>query len=97
MDVSNIPYNMRVDNTHKKTRTRLRAWREETGRTLAEAAEELGVSKATLGPIEQGRLRPTALITSRLESKFGEPITALLKRAPRGAVPRLVAPLAGGS
>lgn len=74
---------------HKPYRTRLRAWREEAGFSLADAAKRLGVSKATLGPIELGRLLPTSAMAARIESKFGESITALLKPAPRGGVPSL--------
>jgi transcriptional regulator with XRE-family HTH domain len=76
--------------SNQKIRTRLRSWREEAGLTLAEAAKELGFSKATLGPIEGGRLRPTRLVALRLEAHFGEPIGDLLKPAPKGAVPKLL-------
>ena len=58
--------------------------------TLSEAAKKLGLSKATLSPIEVGRLRPSRSIALRLEAHFGEPITQLLKSVPKGAVPRLL-------
>lgn len=60
------------------------------GLSLAQAAAEIGMSAATLGPIELGRLRPTRSMAGRLESRFGEPIADLLRLAPRGAVPRLI-------
>lgn len=77
-------------NTHKNRRTRLRAWREDAGLSLTQAAAELGMSPATLGPIEVGRLRPTRAMAGRLEERFGEPIAELLKSAPRGVVSRLI-------
>lgn len=82
---------MFMHSNQKNTRTRLRTWREEAGLTLAGAANKLGISKATLGPIELGRLRPSRPIAKRIEAHFGESISNLLKAAPRGAVPRLVA------
>lgn len=78
---------------HKNVRTRLRLWRQEAGLSLADAAKKLGVSKASLGPIEVGRLRPTRAMAGRIEGKFGEPIAELLKPTPRGTVPRLLRPL----
>jgi transcriptional regulator with XRE-family HTH domain len=79
-----------MGSNHKKTRTRLRAWREDAGLTLTQAASALQVSAATLGPIELGRLVPSPVIAGRLEAAFGEPAEALLRSAPRGTLPRLV-------
>ena len=80
-----------MQSNHKHHRNRLRAWREEAGLTLADAAKKLGLSTATLGPIESGRLQPTRLMAGRLETCFGESIDDLLKPVPRGSVPRLFA------
>jgi transcriptional regulator with XRE-family HTH domain len=76
--------------THKTVRTRLRAWREASGLSLSQAAERLQMSPATLGPVELGRLAPSQAIAARLEAKFGEPVTALLRATPRGVMPRLI-------
>jgi transcriptional regulator with XRE-family HTH domain len=75
---------------HNIFRTRLRAWREKAGLSLSAAAAELGFSRATLGPVELGRLDPTPFIAARLEQRFGEPVAALLKPVTERALPRLL-------
>jgi transcriptional regulator with XRE-family HTH domain len=77
-------------NNHKARKTRLRAWREQQGLTLIEAARRLNISRATLGPVELGRLQPSRSVAQKLEAGFREPVAALLRPVPASrAVPKL--------
>lgn len=70
--------------------TRLRLWRVQAGLTQTEAAESLGLSRATYSPIELGRMSPTAEVAAILRDAFGEPAGALLDALkPRQAIPSL--------
>jgi transcriptional regulator with XRE-family HTH domain len=58
----------------------------------AQALRERGVpwmSKPLLGPLENGRLQPSARVAEQLERCFGEPIRELLKPVPQGRAPKL--------
>lgn len=64
--------------------TNLRARREKEGASLTFYAARVGVSAATYGPIESGRMQPTGKVAKMLEDAFGEPVTTLLALADVG-------------
>ncbi len=59
--------------------TRLRAWRERSGRTQNQAAETAGISLQYWRLIERHGYRPSTAIAARFEAMFGEPLEELLK------------------
>jgi transcriptional regulator with XRE-family HTH domain len=74
---------------HKNRRTRLRVWREAAGWNQRDAAAWFGMSHASYSAIESGRMEPSPAMAQRLEARFAEPASELLKRVPTGVLPKL--------
>lgn len=68
---------------------RLRLERDSRGWSLAELAEQSGVSKATISKIERAEVSPTAVILVRLAAAFNLTLAGLMLRA-EGQGQRLV-------
>lgn len=64
-------------------RTPLREWRERTGRTYAELAEQIGVNRRTVMWIAAGR-PPTPHVAVKVAKATGIPVEALCARPYRG-------------
>ncbi|WP_117192178.1 helix-turn-helix domain-containing protein [Rhizobium terrae] len=63
--------------------TRLKIEREARGWSLAELAEQSGVSKAMISKIERCEASPTATVLGRLSGAFGLPLSVLMALAER--------------
>ena len=79
-----------VDDLGTRLAHRLRLERDSRGWSLAELAEQSGVSKATISKIERAEVSPTAVILVRLAAAFNLTLAGLMLRA-EGQGQRLVA------
>jgi transcriptional regulator with XRE-family HTH domain len=70
-----------VDDTGFRLAQRLRLERDSRGWSLAQLAEQSGVSKATISKIERAEVSPTAVILVRLATAFDLTLAGLLLRA----------------
>jgi transcriptional regulator with XRE-family HTH domain len=70
-----------VDDTGVRLAQRLRLERDSRGWSLAQLAEQSGVSKATISKIERSEVSPTAVILVRLATAFDLTLAGLLLRA----------------
>jgi transcriptional regulator with XRE-family HTH domain len=73
-----------VDEAGGQIARRVRLERETRGWSLAELAEQSGVSKATISKIEREEVSPTAVILVRLAGAFDLTLAGLLLRAEGG-------------
>jgi transcriptional regulator with XRE-family HTH domain len=70
-----------VDHLSERIARRLRLERDSRGWSLADLAENSGVSKATISKIERAEVSPTAAILVRLASAFDLTLAGLMLRA----------------
>jgi transcriptional regulator with XRE-family HTH domain len=70
-----------VDDSSSKLARRIQLEREARGWSLADLAEQSGVSKAAISKIERAEVSPTAVILVRLASAFDLTLAGLLVRA----------------
>jgi len=78
-----------VDDLSTRLAHRLRLERDSRGWSLAQLAEQSGVSKATISKIERAEVSPTAVILVRLAAAFNLTLAGLMLRA-EGQGERLV-------
>lgn len=78
-----------IDDLSTRLAHRLRLERDSRGWSLAELAEQSGVSKATISKIERAEVSPTAVILVRLAAAFNLTLAGLMLRA-EGERERLV-------
>jgi transcriptional regulator with XRE-family HTH domain len=78
-----------VDDLSTRLAHRLRLERDSRGWSLAQLAEQSGVSKATISKIERAEVSPTAVILVRLAAAFNLTLAGLMLRA-EGQGQRLV-------
>jgi transcriptional regulator with XRE-family HTH domain len=70
-----------VDDLSTRLAHRLRLERDSRGWSLAQLAEQSGVSKATISKIERAEVSPTAVILVRLAAAFNLTLAGLMLRA----------------
>ena len=70
-----------VDDLGIRLAHRLRLERDSRGWSLADLAEQSGVSKATISKIERAEVSPTAVILVRLAAAFNLTLAGLMLRA----------------
>ena len=70
-----------VDDLSARLAQRLRLERDSRGWSLAQLAEQSGVSKATISKIERAEVSPTAVILVRLAAAFNLTLAGLMLRA----------------
>ena len=70
-----------VDGLSTRLAHRLRLERDSRGWSLAQLAEQSGVSKATISKIERAEVSPTAVILVRLAAAFNLTLAGLMLRA----------------
>lgn len=70
-----------VDESTPRLAERIRLERDARGWSLAELAEQSGVSKAMISKVERGAASPTAALLGRLAGAFGLSLSALIARA----------------
>lgn len=70
-----------IDDSSARIARRVRLERDSRGWSLADLAEQSGVSKATISKIERGEVSPTAVILVRLASAFDLTLAGLMLRA----------------
>ena len=80
-----------VDDLSARLAHRLRLERDSRGWSLAQLAEQSGVSKATISKIEREEVSPTAVILVRLAAAFDLTLAGLMLRA-EGQGERLTGP-----
>ena len=61
-------------------------WRKEHGKSQADLAEALGVTRWTINSIEVGRRTPSLALAKRLAHTTGLPLEAVAADAPRAQV-----------
>jgi len=70
-----------IDDLSHRLALRLRLERDSRGWSLADLAEQSGVSKATISKIERAEVSPTAVVLVRLASAFDLTLAGLMLRA----------------
>jgi transcriptional regulator with XRE-family HTH domain len=70
-----------IDDLSTRLAHRLRLERDSRGWSLAQLAEQSGVSKATISKIERAEVSPTAVILVRLAAAFNLTLAGLMLRA----------------